>query len=131
MHLDMFSVVNLYGVGGAIRLGLDRFLAGGCWLLVCRSSYGIRMVVSRFLMGPCDSFIDTSAMLCVFLFSDRWISMIVPCVILLLCVCCDIECLGLICIVSDVVVVFSVVAVCVGGMGGAVEGCGVILVLAF
>ena len=83
MHLDMFSEVNLYGVGSAILLGLIRFLMGGCGLLVCRLSQGMIMVVSRFFIGPFDSFNATSAMLCVFLPSDRWVFMIVPCVILL------------------------------------------------
>ena len=127
MHSDMYSDVNSCCVEGAMLLCPVRFLAGGCVLLMCRLSYGISKVVLRFLIGPFDSFTATSAMLCAFLFSDWCVSMIVPCVMLLLCVCFDMECLGLSCIVLSVTIFLLAGAASVGGMGVLGGICGVVV----
>ena len=40
---------------------MRRFLIGGCGELASSLSYGMRTVVLRFFMGPCESSIATSA----------------------------------------------------------------------
>ena len=70
---------------------------GGCGELASSLSYGIRTVVLRFFMGPCESSIATSARLLVFAFLGSCMLKTVPCAMLLACVFCDIECIGLNC----------------------------------